>query len=139
MKPHIQDFFKFLESKENRKVPFEAKLLNPDKFGSLTKEELNVKGNLNLAGINATTLPDNLTVGGSLWLIGSKIKSLPDNFTVGGTLYLTDSTIEFLSDNLTVGGSLYLWNTSLAKKMTSKQIRQEIEQKGGYVKGRIFK
>jgi hypothetical protein len=119
MKPYIADFLKFLESKENKKVPLIAKLLNPDKFGSLTKEELNVKGFLGLTGTRIRTIPDNLIVDGSLYLQGTKIESLPNN--------------------LKVGGSLYLWDTPLAERMTKEEIRQEIERKGGYIKGVVLK
>jgi hypothetical protein len=157
MKQHIIDFLKYLENKDNRKVPIKAKLLYPDKFGPLTEEDLNVEGSLNLAGINVTTLPDNLTVEGGLWVGSTPLASLPNNLTVGGSLVIVNVKIKSLPDNLTVGadlelsgieinafpnnlkvgGSLYLWNTPLAKRMTDEEIRQEIKRKGGYVKRSI--
>jgi hypothetical protein len=55
-----------------------------------------VGGNLDLAGTQITSLPDNLHVGGYLNLIGTKITSLPDN------LYVTDAIFIYgtpLNDN----------------------------------------
>jgi hypothetical protein len=37
-----------------------------------------------------------------------------------------------------VGGSLFLTNTPLSKKYTKPEIKDIIEQKGGYVKNSIF-
>lgn len=157
MKPHIIDFLNFLESKENKKVPFMAKLLHPNKFSPITKEELNVKGDLNLKRSKIEFLPDNLTVGGDLDLSYVEIKSLPNNLKVAGYLNLDWSSVESLPDNLLllgslrlegtsvksipnnlyVGGDLYTGNTPLAELITEDEIRQEIEQKGGDVEGEI--
>jgi hypothetical protein len=138
MKPHIANFLKFLESKDNRKVPLVAKLRYPDKVGPLTKEDLNIEGDLNLVGSRIESLPDNLTVKGHLTTANYNIKSLPDNLTVGGDLDLTyGSKITSLPDNLKVGGDLQVWGTSIGWNLSAQQIRQEIEKKGGYVKGEI--
>jgi hypothetical protein len=139
MKQYIVDFLKYLENKENKKVPLVAKLLYPNKFGSLTKEYLNIEGDLNLSFTKIQSLPDNLKVGGDLYLYdSSNIKSLPDNLTVGGDLDLTLSLLESLPNNLKVGGHLFIYDTPLARRMTREEIRQEIEQKGGYVKEYIY-
>jgi hypothetical protein len=37
-----------------------------------------------------------------------------------------------------VGGNLYLQNAPLSKKYTKEQIKQMIEDNGGYVKGNIY-
>jgi hypothetical protein len=56
---------------------------------------------------------------------------------VGGDLDLYNTKITSLPDNLSVGGFLTLENTPLSKKYTKEQIKQMIEDKGGYVKGNI--
>ena len=137
MKQHIIEFFKFLEKKENKRAPLRAKLLNPKDF-KLSPEELNIERDLYLAETSIEFLPDNLTVNGHLWLEDTYIKSLPDNLTVEGALLLSNTPIESLPDNLKVGVHLYLDYTPLAKKYTEEQIRSMIEEKGGYVKGKIF-
>jgi hypothetical protein len=141
MKPHIVDFLKFLESKENKKAPIEAKLLYPNKFSPLTKEELYIDGDLDLSSTNIKSLPDNLIVHGDLVLGYTDIESLPNNLQVVGDLDLSSTLIQFLPDNLKVGGILFVAGTSFADEddgMTDEEIRQEIERKGGYVKGDIY-
>ena len=112
MKQHIAQFFKFLEKKEDRKIPLKVKLLNHKDF-KIVPEDLNVKGDLNLSS--------------------TSIKSLPDNLTVKGNLYLTFTDIESLPNNLKVGKDLSLSDTPLAEKYTKEQLRSMIEEKGGYV------
>jgi hypothetical protein len=152
MKTHIADFLKFLESKENKKVPLEAKLLHPNKF-TITKEELYVRGHLFVQGTeiqylpdtfevggdvylggSLKYLPDNLKVGGDLYLVSTKIESLPDNLTVALNLFLQDTKIESIPNNLKVGENIYIAGTPLAKRLTKGEVKQEIEQKGGFIK-----
>ena len=113
---NIYNLFKFLEDKKGKPIPFEAKLIHAPE--TLTKDDLNVKGNLDLGN--------------------TKISSLPDNLKVGGYLNLRDTKISSLPDNLTVKGDLFLKNTPLAKKYSEEQIKQMIEEKGGEVKGAIY-
>ena len=136
MKPHITDFLKFLESKENKRVPLVAKLLQPDKFSPITEEELNID-DLDLSESTIIYLPDNLTVEGDLDLSDTKIKSLPDNLTVTGTLYSIRNGVQSIPNNLKIGGNFYIWETPLGSTMTQEEIKQEIERKGGYLKGSI--
>jgi len=75
---------------------------------------------------------------GDLNLRNTPITSLPDNLKVGGNLYLGNTPITSLPDNLQVGGDLDLENTPLSKKHTKEQIKQMIEDNGGYVKGDIY-
>jgi hypothetical protein len=75
---------------------------------------------------------------GDLNLRNTPITSLPDNLKVGGYLYLENTKITSLPDNLSVGGSLNLGNTPLSKKYTKEQIKQMIEDNGGYVKENIY-
>ena len=112
---NIYNLFKFLEDKKGKPIPFEVKLIHAPE--TLTKEDLNVEGSLNLAS--------------------TPISSLPDNLTVKGNLYLTNTPISSLPYNLTVGGSLFLVKTSLAEKYSEEQIRKMIEEKGGKVEGTI--
>jgi hypothetical protein len=101
-------------------------------------DNLQVGGNLDLYNTPITSIPDNLKVGGYLYLEYTKITSLPDNLSVGGFLNLENTPITSLPDNLSVGGSLNLGNTPLSKKYTKEQIKQMIEDNGGYVKGNIY-
>jgi len=133
---NIYNLFKFLEEKKGKPIPFEVKLIHAPE--TLTKEDLNVKGGLNLRDTKISSLPENLTVGGSLYLKNTKISSLPDNLKVGRSLFLSFTQITSLPNNLTVGGNLYLRDTPLTKKYSEEQIRKMIEEKGGKVKGRIF-
>jgi len=133
---NIYNLFKFLEEKKGKPIPFEAKLIHAPE--TLTKEELNVEGGLNLRDTKISSLPDNLTVGRSLYLKNTKISSLPDNLKVGRSLFLSFTQITSLPNNLTVGGNLYLRDTPLTKKYSEEQIRKMIEEKGGKVKGAIY-
>ena len=152
MKPHITQFFRFLEEKEDKKIPLEVKLLSPKDF-KIGPEELNVKGNLDLEDTSIDYLPDNLTVERNLILANTSIQSLPDNLkvgrnldleytliqslpnnlTVGGSLLLSFSDIESLPNNLKVGSDLWLEDTPLAEKYTVEEIRSMIEEKRGSV------
>jgi hypothetical protein len=51
---------------------------------------------------------------------------------------LENTQIEKLPDNLEFGGGLNLEKTPLSKKYTKPEIKDIIEQKGGYVKNSIF-
>jgi hypothetical protein len=102
---NIYNLFKFLEKKDNKKIPFKIKLLlNPD---DITENDLTVNGDLDLSNTNITKLPDNLTVQGTLNLAWSKITELPDNLAVEGNLYLYGTNIVKLPNTLTVKGEIY--------------------------------
>ena len=76
---------------------------------------------------------------GDLDLRNNPITSLPNNLTkVGGYLDLYNTKITSLPNNLQVGGFLDLRNTTLSKKYSKDEIRKMIEDKGGYVKGKIY-
>ena len=156
---NVYNFFKFLEDKADRRVPIKAKLIYYPQ--SLSEEELVIQGNLNLERNKLTSLPNNLKVKGSLFLSKSSITSLPDNLEVGageftglyldktkitslpdnlkvnGSLFLDDSKISSIPNNLQVEGSLTFPRTPLSDKYTAEQIRQIIEDKGGFVRGSI--
>jgi hypothetical protein len=84
MQPNIYNFFKFLEDKEGRPIPFKIKLIHAPK--TLTPDDLNVEDNLDLENTPITSLPKGLKVGGYLDLENTKITSLPEGLKVGGIL-----------------------------------------------------
>jgi hypothetical protein len=157
---NVINFFKFLEDKVGRKIPFIVKLIHYPQ--SLSQEELLIPGHLNLERTKATSLPNNLKVKGSLILSKSSITSLPDNLEVGGgdfgglllnqtkitslpdnlkvngSLYLDDSKINSIPNNLQVTGTITFPRTPLSDKYTAEQLRQIIKDKGGFVKGPIY-
>ena len=114
VKEALKRIFKFLEEKEEHKAPFIWKLENNI---PLTEEELNVKGNLNLAHSEISFLPEGLKVRGNLSLYSCKnIKSLPEG--------------------LDVGGDLYIYGTEL-KKYSEEELRDMI--KPGFIKGKVIR
>ena len=116
MKPNLIKIFNFIEDKTGKKLNSEQlfKLKLTYDPSSLTKEDLDIKGNLNLSNTLINSLPNGLRVRGSLYLDGSKIESLPNDLTVGGNLYLSD--------------------TPISKKYTEEQIKQMVPG----VKGKII-
>ena len=153
----MKNLFKFIEDRyPEYPTPLKAKLIyDPE---SITEKDLIIKGNLDLENSKITQLPDNLQVGGYLYLgntpitqlpnnlqvrgnlrsANTLISQLPDNLQVGGSLDLYYTKIAQLPNNLKVGGNLWLSNTPLSEKYSKEQIRQIIEDKGGYVGGQIL-
>jgi hypothetical protein len=78
-KETLKKIFTFLEEEENKDKPFMWKLANNE----LTKEELNIKGDLDLEFSKITSLPEGLEVEGDLLLLESTITSLPEGLRVG--------------------------------------------------------
>ena len=155
-KEQLKRIFDFLEEKENKKHKDRDKFIWKLKFNeSLTKEELNVKGDLNLISTKITSLPKGLKVGGWLDLFRSKItslpkglkvfgyldlsyseiKSLPEGLEVGGWLDLTDTELTSLPKGLKVGGNLDITHTPLVK-YSDEELREMI--KPGFIKGEIY-
>lgn len=153
---NIYNLFKFIESKRPEyKVPFIAKLIYEP--NSLSKEDLQINGHLELGAFDIKSLPDNMFVSGFLDLKRSKMTSLPNNLHVKNGIGLQQSKIESLGDNLRsdgtifcdgsklssipnnlyIGGDFHVWNTPLANKYSAEQIRKMIEDKGGQVLGKI--
>ena len=151
----IYNLFKFIEDKKPQyKLPFKVKFIyDPN---SLTKEDLNVKGDLNLAGLEITSLPEGLKVGGSLFIDNTKITSLPEGLKVGDALNLARTNITSLPEGLKVGGVLNLSRTNITslpeglkvgsylsiyntplEKYTDDELREMI--KPGFIKGKIYR
>ena len=101
-------------------------------------DNLKVGGYLDLMDTPIKKLSDNLQVGSDLFLSNTPIKELPDNLNAGGNLFLVDTPIKEPPDNLKVDGNLFLPGTLLSKKYSEEEIRNMIEEKGGYVKGAII-
>ena len=109
-KETLKRIFKFLEAKEGHNAPFRWKILNNE---PITKEDLNVGGDLNLERIEITSLPEGLNVDGNLYLYQSNITSIPKGLKVRG-LFLGDSKIKSLPEDLEVKG-LDLSGTEITK------------------------
>ena len=133
-KEKLKRIFEFLEEKENHKVPFIVKVKFEIPF---TKEELNVKHNLNLIFSKITSLPKGLKVGGDLYLQSSSIESLPKDLKVGGDLHLVHcEQLTSLPEGLEVEGYLNIRLMPL-KEYTDKELRDMI--KPGFIKGKIVR
>ena len=132
-KETLKRIFEFLEEKGEQRAPFIWKLENDI---PLTKEDLNVKGELDLQDSSIESLPKGLKVGGDLDLRRSKITSLPKGLKVGGDLDLYNTEIRLLPQGLKVGGYLYI-NTTPLTKYTDEELREMI--KPGFIKGTIYR
>jgi hypothetical protein len=108
----IKNIFDFLEEKEGKKSVL-WKLFNNE---PLTKDELVVKGSLDLSSSNITSLPKGLEVKGSLILYESEIISLPEGLKVHGDLFIADTKLEAYTD---------------------EELREMV--KPGFIKGRIYR
>jgi hypothetical protein len=153
VKEALKRILVFLEEKDNNNIPFKWKLINNE---PLTKEDLNVKGDLDLSGRNITSLPEGLKVGGNLFIDNTKITSLPEGlkvgdslnlartnitslpegFKVGGVLNLARTNITSLPKGLKVGGYMIINNTPL-EKYTDDELREMI--KPGFIKRKIYR
>jgi hypothetical protein len=153
-KETLKKIFDFLEENDNKRKPLMWKLKN--NIPITEKDDLIVKGSLDLSSSNITSLPKGLEVKGGLSLYESEIISLPEGLKVGGDLDLRNSYIESLPEGLEVGDELdlaYTYITSLPKglkvgglliiiesdllKYSDEEIRKMIEP--GYIKKKIVR
>ena len=153
-KETLKKIFDFLEENDNKRKPLMWKLKN--NIPITEKDDLIVKGSLDLSTSNITSLPKGLEVKGSLILYESEIISLPEGLKVGIDLDLRNSYIESLPEGLEVGDELdlaYTYITSLPKglkvgglliiiesdllKYSDEEIRKMIEP--GYIKKKIVR
>ena len=130
----LKRIFNFLEEKEEHNMPFKLKLI----FNKpLTKEDLNVKGNLDLEESKITSLPKGLKISGWLDLSRSKIKSLPEGLEIGDSLFLVRTSITSLPKGLKVGGHLDITESELPYYYKNDDhLRKSIEP--GFIKGDII-
>ena len=159
-KEKLKRIFEFIKKEEGHKLPFLWKLFNNI---PLTKEELIVKGDLNLsktaitslpeglqfrgslvlAWTNITSLPEDLKVGGDLYLDNSLIKSIPKGLMVGRDLDISFTHIESLPRGLKVGGDLYLNDSDLHRSIDyndSSELESIIKKmvEPGFIKGNVI-
>ena len=117
VKETLKRIFDFLEEKENKIHKDKDKFIWKLKFNeTLTKEELNVKGDLDLEFAKITSLPEGLKVGGALDLRFTKVTSLPKGLEVDTFLVVS--------------------NTKLTK-YSDEELREMV--KPGFIKGRIIR
>ena len=142
----IENILNFLKEKEDKELPKKW-------FDSIEKLKLiyelenhpdgiqyRYEGDLNLNKTMISKLPNDLYVDGYLNLAYcQKLKKLPDNLHVVNDLGLRNTNITELPNKLIVGYNLYLWDTPLAQKYSSDQIREMIKSKGGMVIGKIHR
>ena len=131
-KETLKRVFDFLEEKEGQKIPFLWKLLNNI---PLTKEDLIVKGDLNLEDSEITSLPEGLTIEGDLFLYHSHVE-LPKGLKVNGNLSLIGPNVTSLPKGLEVLGWLSITDTELGI-YSDKELRKMI--KPGFINGEIVR
>ena len=137
-KEALKRIFDFLEGKENKIHKDKDKFIWKLNFNeTLTKEELNVKGDLDLEFAKITSLPEGLKVSGFLSLRDTNITSLPEDLKVGGGLNLAFcDNITSLPESLYVDGDLNIRETPL-QKYTDDELRDMV--KPGFIKGEIYR
>jgi len=133
-KETLKKIFDFLEENDNKRKPLMWKLKN--NIPITEKDDLIVKGSLDLSSSNITSLPKGLEVKGGLSLYESEIISLPEGLKVGRNLDLGFTKIISLPRGLKVEGFIDLNGTKLTE-YTDDELRKMI--KPGYIKGRIIK
>ena len=85
-KENLNLLFDFIQNKEGKQIPLLWKWKNNI---PLTKEDLNIKGDLNLSETPIESLPNGLVVSGDLILSECEsLRSLPEGLKVGGDLDL---------------------------------------------------
>jgi len=129
----LKNIFKFLEDEGEHRAPFKWKLENNI---PLSKEDLNVKGDLYLRDSKITSLPEGLKVRGNLNLGFSKITSLPEGLNVRGDLDIYWTDITSLPKGLKIGGKLYIRETELTK-LSDDELMEMI--KPGFIDGDIMR
>jgi hypothetical protein len=131
-KEALKRIFEFIEKEEGHKVPFLWKLFNNI---PLTKEELIVKGDLNLEDSEITSLPEGLTIEGDFFFYHTPVE-LPKGLKVGGHLSLIGPNVTSLPKGLEVLGWLFITDTGLGI-YSDEELREMI--KPGFIKGEIIR
>ncbi len=139
---HILSFFRFLKEKRGKNIPFVYRLLH--EADTLTKDELIVRGDLDLSGMHIQTLPEGLLIVGDLDLKDAVILGNLPPMTVRGSLELQGSNIMTLPEGLKVGKFLDIADTPLADTIPQRieGIREFLhsyfEERGVHVSGEIY-
>jgi hypothetical protein len=95
-KETLKSIFNFIEENDNKRKPLMWKLKN--NIPIIEKDDLIVKGSLDLSSSNITSLPKGLEVKGSLILYESEIFPLPEGLKVHGDLFIADTKLEAYTD-----------------------------------------
>jgi hypothetical protein len=95
-KETLKKILDFLEENDNKRKPLMWKLKN--NIPITEKDDLIVKGSLDLSSSNITSLPKGLEVKGGLSLYESEITSLPEGLKVHGDLFIADTKLEAYTD-----------------------------------------
>ena len=122
----IENILYFIKEKDKKKLP--RKWLDSIETIKSIKELENHPDGTQYRHKGNVYLPDEKT-----------LTKLPDNLHVDSYLDLDNSGIINIPNNLYVEGDLYIYNTPLAKKYSSDQIREMITSKGGTVIGKIHR
>ena len=96
-KETLKSIFNFIEENDNKRKPLMWKLKN--NIPIIEKDDLIVKGSLDLSSSNITSLPKGLEVKGGLSLYESEIISLPEGLKVHGDLFIADTKLEAYTDD----------------------------------------
>ena len=152
----LKNILEFLEKKDNKKHKDKGTLRWKFMFNDPSiKEDLIVRGDLDISGLNIQhlpkglkvigdadfrfsslkTFPEKLFVEGDLNFEWTRFKSLPGDLYVGRNLDLSYSDIETLPKGLKVKCDLNIVNTPLAK-LSDEKIREMVKP-DGYIKGNI--
>jgi hypothetical protein len=131
--PNIIDIFQFIEDKRGYPIPFVIKLVHAPE--TITKEDLNVKGNLGLTKWKGTSLPEDLKVSGFFTLSNPNITLLPKGLEVGRYLWLCGTNISSLPPDIKIGKNLVITDSPISHKYTREQIKQMCPG----IKGKIVK
>ena len=128
----LKKIFEFIEAREN-KYSIVWKAMNGLPF---TKEQLKIKGNLDLQGMDVKKLPNGLHVTGNLLLNFTTIKKLPMGLKVGGDLELQDcENLKSLPNDLKVRKGLWLSGSPLGRLPNEKILN--MVKPNGYI-GQIY-
>jgi hypothetical protein len=128
----LKNIFNFIEVNE-KKLSIKWKMMNKIPF---TKEQLYVKGDLDLQGEDIEQLPAGLYVKRNLLLNATPIKKLPKGLRVGGDLQLQDcENLKSLPKDLKVRGNIWLGGTPLGR-MSDEKILNMVKP-DGYI-GNIY-
>jgi hypothetical protein len=117
-----KSFFGFLETNENKEIPF---LLKLKYFPERMVEHPVFHGNIDLDGYKTDiSLPDNLTVFGNVNMDFSNITKLPNNLTIDGFLSIENTKIRILPVNLTVRQQFFIGGSYLERLYSNWEINE---------------
>lgn len=132
---NIETIFDFIKEKRGYDYPTVYKLLTGR---PLLENELIIHQDFDISYTDIKSLPDNLIFYGDLNIEGCEFKILPDDLQVSGALNIQFTLIDTIPNNLTVGSHIFMKGTPLSKKYSKEEIKQMIEEMGGYIGGSVY-